>query len=71
MPSVALIGTGVLLVAFGGYGFLNPQRQYEIRQWGQTTDNPRLSDTGKLLWRFFDGLLVLFGLATFWLAFNL
>ncbi|WP_435127705.1 hypothetical protein [Halobaculum sp. D14] len=70
MPSVALLAAGVVLVVAGGYGALYPQRQYEIRQWGQTTDDPELSEGGKLLWRLLDAALVLFGVGTLWLAFT-
>ncbi len=70
MPSIALLAAGLALVAVGGYGFFNPQRQYEIRQWGQTNDDPQLSRRGRLLWQFFDAVFALFGAGTVWLAFT-
>lgn len=34
MPSIAMIGSGLLVLVAGGWAFLNPQRFYEIRQRG-------------------------------------
>lgn len=64
MPSIAVIGSGVLLIATGGFAFLNPQRFYEIRQRGQTNETPQLSDVGKLKWQILDAVFVLLGVAT-------
>lgn len=71
MVSAALLVTGAVLVVAGGYGARYPQRQYEIRQWGQTDDTPELNATGKLLWRILDLVLVALGIGTLWLAFTL
>jgi len=64
MPSIAMIGSGVLLIATGGFAFLNPQRFYEIRQRGQTNDAPQLSDAGRLKWQSLHAVFVLLGVAT-------
>lgn len=64
MASIPVVGSGLLVFAMGGWAFLNPQRFYEIRQWGQTTDNPTLSDGGRMVWRAFHLVFVVLGLAT-------
>lgn len=71
MPSIVLIGTGLVVVIAGGYGALYPQRQYEIRQRGQTTDDPELSEGGKLMWRLLDLVLVGLGVGILWVAFTM
>mgnify|MGYP000221118414 CR=1 FL=1 len=49
MPSLVLVVTGVLVVLAGGYGARYPERQYAIRQRGQTADSPELSERGRRL----------------------
>lgn len=71
MPSIVLLVTGIVVVIAGGYGALYLQRQYEIRQRGQTTGNPKLSEGGKLMWRFLDTVLVILGIGILWLAFTI
>lgn len=71
MPSIALLITGVVVVIAGGYGAVYPQRQYEIRQRGQTSDDPELSDGGKLMWRLLDIALLTLGVGILWLAFTM
>lgn len=68
MPSIPVVGSGLLVFAMGGWAFLNPQRFYEIRQWGQTRDDPSLSDFGRMLWRAFHLVFVVLGLATVWVG---
>jgi hypothetical protein len=63
MVSLPVVGSGLLVFAMGGWAFRNPQRFYEIRQWGQTLDDPTLSDTGRLIWQGFHLVFVLLGLA--------
>jgi len=68
MVSLVLLGTGAALLLLGGYGLRYPQRQYAIRQWGQTTDDPTLSARGTLLWRVLDAVLVALGVWAVYLA---
>lgn len=71
MTSIALVATGLLCVLAGGYGFLDPQRQHEIRQWGQSRGDPELSDFGKLAWRVLDLALLALGLGVVWFGVTL
>lgn len=64
MPSIPVVGSGLLVFAMGGWAFRNPQRFYEIRQWGQTRDAPTLSDFGRMLWQGIHLVFVILGLVT-------
>ncbi len=71
MPSIVVIGVGLLLVAAFGWALLNPQRTYEIRQRGQTNDFPQLSTAGKIKWQALDAVFILLGIATVWVGWTM
>lgn len=62
MVALVLTFLGILCILSGVYGAKYPQKLYQYRQIGQTSDNPQLNETGKIMWRIISVGLVMMGI---------